>query len=270
MTTHNNNQTPPALSTPQNRESGELVLELKDIHLSFGDTTVLNGVNLNAHRNEITTLLGPSGSGKSTLIRIVSGLLNATSGELNFPENTNKNNEKPTTKIGMAFQQGALFTSLTVFENMNLVLKNSGEKENRLNKTERKERIEGILELVGLSDSIYAYPSDMSGGMQKRVGIARALAIQPDIMLYDEPFAGLDPILSYKLEQELTELNQNLNMATLIVTHRITAVENMADKVALLNQGKFIFQGDKKTFMSSDDPAPKQFRERLLEGPIKI
>ena len=170
------------------------MISLKDIHLSFGERTILDGVNLKVFPGEIATVLGPSGAGKSTIIKIIAGLLEPDSGEVLVKSK----------KIGFAFQYSALFSSYTVQENLELVL----EQTTNLSSREIRLKSEEALELVGLLHVRDHFPSQISGGMQKRVGIARALAIEPDIMLYDEPSAGLDPIVAHKLEEDLKRINE--------------------------------------------------------------
>lgn len=234
----------------------EPLIELKDIHLSFGDHQVLRGINLTVSQNEIVAILGPSGSGKSTLIKIVVGLLTPDQGEVIVRSD----------RVGLAFQGGALFTSLSVADNLGLVL----ERTTNLKPDEIERRIQESLELVGLEEAIHKMPNELSGGMQKRVGIARALCIEPDIMLYDEPSAGLDPILAAKLEKDLREINQERRMATILVTHEMPSIETMADRVVLLYQGELVFNGSKEEFLSTREPHAYQFRTRREAGPIEV
>lgn len=236
--------------------SNEPVIQLRDVCLQFGDARVLDGINLDVHANEVVAVLGPSGSGKSTLIKIISGLLIPDSGEVKLASQN----------IGLAFQYGALFTSMTVADNIWLILQRTTD----LDDKEIQQRIHRYLEIVGLGDAADKRPSELSGGMQKRVGIARALAIHPQIMLYDEPSAGLDPIIGNKLEQDMKQANRELNMATIVVTHEMPTIENLADRVVLLYKGKFVYEGTKDDFMTTDEPHAYQFRNRKATGPINV
>jgi phospholipid/cholesterol/gamma-HCH transport system ATP-binding protein len=235
-------------------ESGPMIA-LRDIHLAFGQQKVLEGVSLSVNRNEIVAIVGPSGSGKSTLIKIVAGLIEPDSGDVVLASD----------RVGLAFQYGALFTSLTVEDNIALAL----ERTTKLDKNTIDERVDEALTMVELEGVRDKFPSELSGGMQKRVGIARALAIHPDIMLYDEPSAGLDPILADKLESDLRTINQQLRIATIVVTHEIPTIENLANRVVLLFEGHFVYEGRKDDFFSTRDPLVLQFRRRTQAGPVQ-
>lgn len=219
---------------------------LKEIRLAFEGQTVLDGISLLVYRNEVVAIVGPSGSGKSSLIRIIAGLLEPDSGEVILASD----------RIALAFQQGALFTSLTVEENIAMVL----ERVTNLKADAVEKRIQEVLEMVELENVRDKLPKELSGGMQKRVGVARALAIHPDIMLYDEPSVGLDPVLADKLEQDLRQINERLQMATVVVSHEIATIKNLADRVVLLHEGHFVFEGSKEHFFETQNPFVTEFR----------
>jgi phospholipid/cholesterol/gamma-HCH transport system ATP-binding protein len=246
---------PQTEAAPPSSTQAAMVM-LRGIVLKFGNNTVLDGIDLTVNRNEIVAVVGPSGTGKSTLVKIIAGLLIPDEGEVVLQSD----------RISLAFQTGALFSSMTVAENIALAL----ERTTDLDNDEIEKRIDRYLSLVGLRDKRDQMPTDLSGGMQKRVGIARALAIQPDIMLYDEPSAGLDPILGQKLEESLREINKELQMATIVVTHEMPTIENLADRVVMLYQGKFVYQGSKDDFMTTREPYAYQFRTRREAGPIEV
>lgn len=232
------------------------MVHLADIVLRFDDQCVLDQISLDVYRNEIVAVLGPSGSGKSTLIKIIAGLLVPDEGTV----------ELGSDRIGMAFQSSALFTAMTVYENLSMVL----EKTTDLGTEEIDERIDRALEMVGLTEAAGKHPSEISGGMQKRVGIARALVIEPEIMLYDEPSGGLDPVLADKLEKDLRRINEERQMATIIIVHEVPTIQNLADRVVLLYEGRFVFQGSKDEFLHSEEPHVRQFRNRQEHGPIEV
>lgn len=234
----------------------ERLVELRDIVLQYGDKKILDGVSMEVYRDEVVAVVGPSGTGKSTLIKIISGLLIPDGGEVTVHSE----------KIGLAFQYGALFSSMTVAENLAFALEQTTDLED----DEIERRTREALELVGLADDGHKLPGELSGGMQKRVGIARALVIHPDIMLYDEPSAGLDPILAHQLEQDLGRINREMKMASVLVTHEMPSIENMADRVIMLYEGKIVYQGSKEDFFGTDEPHARQFRNRQPKGPIQV
>ena len=238
----------------KSENSNDAAIILADLHLSFGDKKILQGLNLKVKKGEIVAIMGPSGCGKSTLSKIIVGLLSPQQGDVQVSGD----------KIAMSFQNGALFTSLTIGENIDLVLTHNTD----LDEEDRKKQIDKVLDLVGLLEDRDNYPEALSGGMAKRAGIARAIAIEPELMLYDEPSAGLDPITAHKLDQDLRDINEKLGMTTLLVTHELDSVRTMASRVALLYEGQIRFDGTSEEFFSSDNEYAVQFREGLKEGPF--
>ena len=237
--------------------SKKALIELKDIHLSFGDRKILDGVNLKVYPGAIAAILGPSGAGKSTIIKIIAGLLEPDSGEVIVRAD----------RIGFAFQYSALFSSYTVKENIQLVL----EQTTNLSCKEIHARVDESLKMVALSHVANLYPNQISGGMQKRAGIARALAIEPKVMLYDEPSAGLDPIVAHKLEEDLTRINQERGLASVLITHELPTIKNLSTKVLMLFNGNFVYKGTTNDFFyNCDEPFSVQFRNRRLAGPISV
>lgn len=233
-------------------DTSGVMVELKDVMVTYQEgCNVLEGVNLVLCKDDVLCLLGPNGSGKSTLIRVIAGLIEPDAGEVVIRSQ----------RIGLAFQLGALFTSMTVADNIREVLTRIPD----LSDEDIEQRVEEALNIVELLDSKDKFPVELSGGMQKRLGIARALAIHPDIMLYDEPFAGLDPIVSQKLEKALLACNIRLHMATLMVSHELPMIKAMATRVVMLQDGRIVFNGTKNEFFTTQEPQVRQYiaRSRL-------
>lgn len=235
------------IANPEDKSTPMLVLE--DIHLAYDGHVVLDGISLKLYRNEMLAVVGPSGSGKSTLVKIIAGLEQPDSGRVYLASD----------RVGLAFQYGALFTSLTVEQNIALAL------ERRLGLDEEavSRRINEVLAMVELQNVRDSLPDELSGGMQKRVGIARALAIDPDIMLYDEPTVGLDPMLATKLELDLRRINRERHMASIVVTHELPTIRNLADRVVFLHEGRFVYEGSREDFFTTDNPYVREFRKRI-------
>lgn len=224
------------------------VISFKNVSLSFGKKVILENLCFDVYPKEIVTIIGPSGSGKSTILKLITGLLKPDSGEITV------NAER----FGMAFQSSALFNSMTVWENIALALKET----TKMSLKEIKCRVAESLDIVGLSESAEMYPEELSGGMQKRVGIARALALHPDILLYDEPSTGLDPGTAYKLEEDMLRLRDEIGLTSVVVTHDINTVEHVSDRVLILGNYKIVWEGAIDEFITSNDPCPTSFRER--------
>jgi len=241
--------------TPE-KEADSRAVVIRDLKLAYGDKHVLDGVNLTIEKGAIVAIMGPSGCGKSTLLKVVSGLLAPDEGKMELFV------EKP----AMSFQNGALFTSMTVAENIDVVLKHN----TSLKQSERRKRIDEVLALVGLDGEQDSYPSELSGGMNKRAGIARAIAVEPDLILHDEPSTGLDPIMAEKLNYDLRKISRDLKMTTLLVTHDLNSIRTLPDRVVMLWQGKVQFEGTADEFFSTDNDYAVQFRECREEGPMDL
>jgi phospholipid/cholesterol/gamma-HCH transport system ATP-binding protein len=259
------------------------VLELKDVVKYYGDTAVLNGISFRVLRGETKIIIGASGSGKSTILKLIMGLDKPDSGEILVEnEDITKFNERQLVhvrqKIGMVFQESALFDSLTVRENVAYRLYELGVHEDEIDKRVRKD-----LGFVGLEDAIDKMPSELSGGMKRRVALARALISEPQIMLYDEPTAGLDPVTSKKINELIIALRDMQNVTGVFVTHRMRDAFTLASEYAtngtgqtrfqtegdflciantrfiMLRDGKIIFEGPDEVLRRSDDEYIKRF-----------
>lgn len=232
---------------PENHQKEPIVC-FKNVSLAFGPKVVLKDLSFEIYPKEIVSIAGPSGSGKSTILKLVSGLLIPTSGEVTVKAK----------RFGMAFQRGALFNSMTVRENIALALSETTE----LSKDEIEERVKESLRIVKLGGTEELYPDELSGGMQKRISIARALALYPDILLYDEPSTGLDPATAADLEKDMVRLRNEIGLTSVVVTHDIATLKNVSDRILILDKGHIVWQGDLETFLDSQDEYPCSFRER--------
>jgi len=241
----------------------------------FGTRTVLDAINLDVRQGETLVILGGSGSGKSTLLRLMIGNVPTDGGDV-FIGHMNGGAEKslramtPAERdeyrrsIGVLFQSGALFNSMTVADNVALPLREH---------TDLQEETIGImvkikLELVGLRQHADKMPAELSGGMKKRAGLARAIALDPKILFYDEPSAGLDPVTSAEIDQLILDLNRKLGVTSVVVTHEMDSAFRIADRMVLLDRGKFIVSGTPEEMRESSDPLVKQFVHGLTEGPL--
>jgi len=240
------------------------MIEIINLYKSFGENQVLRGVNLIINKGETLVIIGRSGEGKSVLIKHIVGLLQPDSGfvkvegEIVSELNENKLYELRK-KFGFLFQGSALFDSMTVSENVGLPLV---EGEIKMTQLEIDEIVAEKLELVGLPGVQKLKPSELSGGMKKRVALARALATNPDYILYDEPTTGLDPIMSDSIDELIRELGGKLNVTSVVVTHDMFSVRNVANKVALLNEGIIYFTGTPQELLHSKDKVITNFIKR--------
>ena len=240
----------------------EPIISLKKLNITFGENVVINNIDLDIRQGETLAVLGPSGSGKSTILRAMIGLLQPTAGEIFVQgEQVSSLDEdgwnKLRQKMGMVFQYSALFDFLTVGENVAFGLRQHTDKSN--------EEIQGIvtqmLDLVGLPDTQDLYPAELSGGMKKRVGLARAIAVNPEIVLYDEPTAGLDPIMSRNISRLIKKTQEQLHVTSVLVTHDMQSAFYAADRVAMLYEGHIVAIGTAEEMKNSTNPIVKAFIE---------
>jgi phospholipid/cholesterol/gamma-HCH transport system ATP-binding protein len=240
------------------------MIEIKNLHKSFGENKVLQGVNLEIDTGETLVIIGRSGCGKSVLIKHIVGLLYPDDGHVKVEgktvdEMSMKELYELRTKFGFLFQGSALFDSMTVEENISLPLEESKKK---FSNSEIEKKVAEKLEMVGMSGVQKMKPAELSGGMRKRVGLARALITEPDYIFYDEPTTGLDPIMSDSIDELIKELTDKLNSTSIVVTHDMYSVKNVADRVAMMHEGKIHFSGTPTELLSSKDPIIKEFIQR--------
>ncbi len=236
-------------------EDQQTIINFENVDLSFGRKKVLDALSFKIFPREIVTIAGPSGSGKSTILKLISGLLKPDSGEITIRAG----------RFGMAFQYGALFSSLTVRKNISLAL----EETTNFSKWEISGRVRESLETVKLGHTINMCPGELSGGMQKRISIARALALHPEILLYDEPSTGLDPPTAAKLEEDMLRFRDKIGLTSVVVTHDVETIKHVSDRVLILDKGHIVWQGTNEEFTNDNSPYPASFRERKYVEEIK-
>jgi len=235
-------------------------ISIRGLYRSFGPKHVLRGVDLEVMAGETIVVLGGSGEGKSVLLRHINGLERPDAGEVWVEgQNLNLLSEEELapirTKVAMVFQQGALFDSLTVYDNVAYPLRKHGWKDER----QIGDRVREVLEMVDLRQTGQLYPAELSGGMRKRVAIARALALSPRAVLFDEPTAGLDPIVGFKILHVIRELQRKLGLTSILVTHDLRSALYVGDRFALLDQGRIRFVGSALELQQSRDEMIRQF-----------
>ena len=249
----------------------DIKISIKNLHKSFGSKKVLDGIDLDIYKGQSLVVIGGSGTGKSVLIKCIQGLLSPDSGSIEIdgvdtttlPNNANDLHQK----MGMLFQGGALFDSLSVWENVAFSLLEN----QKMDKRQAKIEAVRVLRQVGLAPDVADLsPSELSGGMQKRVGLARAIITKPEIIFFDEPTTGLDPIMADVINDLIIESAKGLGATTLTITHDMASARKIADRIAMLYQGKIIWQGTVKDMDKTDDPYVLQFINGSAQGPIKV
>jgi phospholipid/cholesterol/gamma-HCH transport system ATP-binding protein len=246
------------------------MIELRNVHKSFGKQVVLNGVDFEVREGETVALLGPSGTGKSVLLKHIIGLIRPDIGEIYVDGKDvcllkRKDLSELRSQIGYVFQNGALFDSMNVFENVRLGITD----EDKYGDLEYcRQRVNECIRLVNLpADTIQKYPAQLSGGMRKRVGIARAIAGKPKYLLYDEPTSGLDPVNADIIDNLVQRLDNELGVTSVMVTHDVRGAFRVADRLALLSEGKLVMQGTPQEFLESKNPKVREFLERDFDNP---
>jgi len=250
-------------------------ITIKNLKKNFGDKEVLKGIDLSINKGESLVILGGSGSGKSVLIKIIAGLIDASSGDVKFDGQSiinikRQEKDKFIEKIGFLFQGGALFDSLPVWQNVAFrILSQKGKK--KISKKEARDIAIEKLKSVGLNEiAADSYPSELSGGMQKRASLARSVATNPEIIFFDEPTTGLDPIMADVINDLIIENSKKLGATTITITHDMSSARKIADKVAMLYEGKIIWFGDVKDMYSSGNEYVEQFIHGSAKGPINF
>jgi phospholipid/cholesterol/gamma-HCH transport system ATP-binding protein len=246
------------------------VISLRDLHVCYGDKEILHGINFDVKAGETLVILGGSGSGKSTLLRTLVGLEKPTCGQIwingqDIAAISNIDLYEIRKKTGMSFQGGALFGSMTVGENVALPLR----EHTKLEDSTIEIMLRLKLEQVGLAGFEYHMPSQLSGGMKKRAAVARALAMDPEILFFDEPSAGLDPIIAAGIDQLILELKKAFHMTIIVVTHELASAFLIADRMVLIDKGHVVAIGTVEEMRSSAQPRVRQFLDRVPEPDVE-
>ena len=245
------------------------MISLRDLRVNYGEREILHGISFDVHRGETLVILGGSGSGKSTLLRTLVGLEKPTSGEIwikgkNIATISDAELDEIRKKMGMSFQGGALFGSMTVGENVALPLR----EHTKLEDSTIQIMLRLKLEQVGLEGFEYYMPSQLSGGMKKRAAVARALAMDPEILFFDEPSAGLDPIIAAGIDQLIVELKQAFRMTIIVVTHELASAYLIADRMVLIDKGNIVAIGTPAEMRANTNPRVRQFFDRVAEPEV--
>lgn len=250
-------------SAAYNQSNDEEVIRIKGLHKSFGDLTILKGIDLSLLKGENLVVLGRSGTGKSVLIKCIVGLITADAGHIevlgkNVPELDQEELNLLRRKVGFSFQMSALYDSMTIRENLEFPLKRNLHIHDP--KVLRDRALEALTD-VGLERTLDQYPAELSGGMKKRIGIARTLILQPEIMLYDEPTSGLDPITSEEINELMVEVRRKYGTSSIIITHDITCAKSTADRVVFLHEGEVGYNGPFEGLLTTQNPLLSTFME---------
>ncbi len=247
------------------------MIRVRELHKTFGELSVLRGVDLDIREGETLVIIGRSGSGKSVLVKHLLGLIKPDEGSIDMDgqEVTALSGRKLYAlrrRFGYLFQGAALFDSLTVGENVGLGLREN----TKLRESEIAAIVSEKLSLVGLEGVEDKKPSDLSGGMKKRVGLARAIAMDPDVVIYDEPTTGLDPIMADVINDLILDLQKRLEITSVVVTHDMVSAYKIADRIAMLFEGRIISAGTPDEVRGTEDPVLRQFIEGRSQGPIQL
>jgi len=258
------------MATPAQNPESDVMISLRDLRVAYGEREILHGVSMDVQRGETLTILGGSGSGKSTLLRSLVGLEKPSSGEIwirgkNIAVISDDDMDEIRRKMGMSFQSGALFGSMTVGENVALPLR----EHTRLEDSTIEIMTRLKLEQVGLAGFEDYYPAELSGGMKKRAAVARALSMDPEILFFDEPSAGLDPIIAAGIDQLILELKQAFHMTIIVVTHELASAFLIADQMVYIDKGQIIAKGTPAEMKANPLPRVRQFFDRVAEPEVE-
>lgn len=235
-------------------------IKVQNLTKEFDGKKVLDNISFTVEQGEILSIVGFSGSGKSTILKLLSGLLVPDSGVIDIGDGD----------VAMVFQYSALFDSLNVFDNISFALQERKEFRKLYTKEQLKQIVAKSLNTVGLSGIEDKFPHELSGGMQKRVSLARAIVTQPQFILYDEPTAGLDPVASTVIEDYILRLRDETKATSIVVTHQMSTIKRCSDRVIMLYDGHIVFRGTPDDLVKMDNPYTKQFVSASIEGPMKI
>lgn len=251
------------------RETGaQAKLRVEDLHKAFDGKVVLDGLSFSVKDGESLVIVGPSGTGKSVLLKHLIGLIQPDSGRV-FVDGkdvwaiSDRERNQLRKQFGMSFQEGALFDSMSVFENVAFPLRRSGRPAREI-----RQRVRECLDIVHLPDVEDKRPSELSGGMRRRVGFARAIAHEPDILLFDEPNTGLDPIMTDVIDEVILNMRERIDATIVTITHHMPSARKIGDRIALLYGGKILFEAPPEEFLASQDPAVRQFVDGSADGPL--
>ncbi len=253
---------PPKTAQPAKPQGSDPCVRLKGIKKAFGKLVVLDGIDLDFQAGKTTVIIGPSGTGKSVLLKHIVGLLKPDAGEVWFDDKRmDQLNEQEMVesrkKIGFLFQMAALFDSMNVRDNICFPL----EHHTKMSRQDQDARCQEVLRMVGLTDIQEKMPGDLSGGQKKRVALARAVVLAPQLILYDEPTTGLDPVRSDSINELILSLSKNLGVTSIVVTHDMNSAQKIADRMVMLNAGKIVADGKLEDFKNSDNPMVRGFVE---------
>lgn len=245
------------------------LVEIRDIHFGYGERTILSGLHMDFPRGKVIAVMGGSGSGKTTILRLIGGQIRPQRGSVSVNDQhvqdlANDDLYAMRRKMGMLFQHGALFTDLSVFDNVAFPMREHTD----LTEAMIRDLVMLKLEAVGLRNAAYLMPAEISGGMARRVALARAVALDPQLMMYDEPFAGLDPISMGVAANLIRNLNDALGSTSILVSHDVHESFAIADYIYFLSQGKIVADGTPEQMMASEDPYVRQFVHAQADGPV--
>lgn len=247
---------------------GEPIVSFRNVHKSFGDKHILRGITLDIPRGQTTVVIGPSGTGKSVCMKLIVGLLNPEQGDVwvagtNVPESSEQELMNVRRTIGMMFQDGALFDSMTVGDNIAFPLR----RHTKMSEPDIQHAVDHALDQVGLPGTANRMPSALSGGMRKRVSLARAIITKPEIVMFDEPNSGLDPLTSDEIDNLISRMKDELGITFIVISHDIVGTFAVADRIAMLYNGHLVASGTPEEILHTDQPILRRFLARNMDLP---